>query len=284
MESICTLVDSIPEHELIALTCGNELLLKRAYRFVHLYSAEDVLMSYLVESKCDCSHSLFSYRKRILACGVDSLRMPQPDSTVISDTSYRETFSSCSASSLTSPSSSLFLDTKKPLNSQRLSVISVDYDSDYLDSASLKPWNKTESSICDSPSAQSFTKPHFSLSEKTSSDVNDTDLFFSAKKLEDEQLKSKTPTHAITTDFEADDFDVDDFDIDDFNDSDIPDYFDEPPTSSMLSENPNTTCAAVTKGGPNKSPWDKKPVTPVSTPKPQKIYSPGKAKCNQYFK
>ncbi|XP_005798332.1 Bloom syndrome protein isoform X1 [Xiphophorus maculatus] len=244
MESICTLVDSIPEHELIALTCGNELLLKRAYR------------------------------KRILACGVDSLRMPQPDSTVISDTSYKETFSSCSASSLTSPSSSLFLDTKKPLNSQRLSVISVDYDSDYLDSASLKPGNKTESSICDSPSAQSFTKPHFSLSEKTSSDVNDTDPFFSAKKLEDEQLKSKTPTHAITTDFEADDFDVDDFDIDDFNDSDIPDYFDEPPTSSTLSENPNTTCAAVTKGGPNKPPWDKKPATPVSAPKPQKIYSP----------
>uniref|UniRef100_A0A096LSR1 RecQ-like DNA helicase BLM n=1 Tax=Poecilia formosa TaxID=48698 RepID=A0A096LSR1_POEFO len=249
MESICTLVDSIPEHELIALTCGNELLLKRAHRFVHLYSAGDVLMSYLVESK------------------VDSLRMPQPDSTVISDTSYKETFSSYSASSLTSPSSSLFLDTKKPLNSQN--------------SASSKPWNKREISICDSPSAQSFTKPHFSLSEKTNSDVDDTDHFFAKKS---EQLKSKTPTHAITTDFEEDDFDVDDFDIDDFNDSDIPDYFDEPPTSSTWSENPNTTCAAVTKGGPNKASWDKKPLTPVSAPKPQKIYSPGKAKCNQYFK
>ncbi|XP_014848621.1 PREDICTED: Bloom syndrome protein isoform X1 [Poecilia mexicana] len=241
MESICTLVDSIPEHELIALTCGNELLLKRAHR------------------------------KRILACGVDSLRMPQPDSTVISDTSYKETFSSYSASSLTSPSSSLFLDTKKPLNSQRSSVISVDCDSDYLDSASSKPWNKREISICDSPSAQSFTKPHFSLSEKTNSDVDDTDHFFAKKS---EQLKSKTPTHAITTDFEEDDFDVDDFDIDDFNDSDIPDYFDEPPTSSTWSENPNTTCAAVTKGGPNKASWDKKPLTPVSAPKPQKIYSP----------
>ncbi|XP_054894177.1 recQ-like DNA helicase BLM isoform X2 [Poeciliopsis prolifica] len=241
MESICTLVDSIPEHELIALACGNELLLKRAHR------------------------------KRILACGVDSLRMPQPDSTVISDTSYKETFSSCSASSLMSPSNSLFLDNKQPLNSQRLSVNSVDYDSDYLDSASLKSWNKRESSICDSPSAQSFTKPRFSLSETTSSDVYETDLLFSAKKSEDEQLKSKTPTHAITTDFEADDFDVDDFDIDDFNDSDIPDYFDEPPTSSTLSENPST---AVNKGGPKQSSWDNKPMTPVSTPKPQKIYSP----------
>lgn len=35
MESICALVDCIPEHELIALSCGNELLLKRAQRCVH---------------------------------------------------------------------------------------------------------------------------------------------------------------------------------------------------------------------------------------------------------
>uniref|UniRef100_A0A673L5M9 ATP-dependent DNA helicase n=1 Tax=Sinocyclocheilus rhinocerous TaxID=307959 RepID=A0A673L5M9_9TELE len=32
MESICYLVDTIPEHELIALTCGTELLLQRAHR------------------------------------------------------------------------------------------------------------------------------------------------------------------------------------------------------------------------------------------------------------
>lgn len=36
MESICGLVDSIPEHELIGLSCGNELLLKRAQRCVDL--------------------------------------------------------------------------------------------------------------------------------------------------------------------------------------------------------------------------------------------------------
>lgn len=36
MESICALVDSIPEHELIALSCGDELLLKRAQRCVHV--------------------------------------------------------------------------------------------------------------------------------------------------------------------------------------------------------------------------------------------------------
>lgn len=36
MKSICALVDSIPEHELIGLSCGNELLLKRAQRCVRL--------------------------------------------------------------------------------------------------------------------------------------------------------------------------------------------------------------------------------------------------------
>lgn len=36
MESICALVDSVPEHELIALSCGNELLVKRAQRCVHM--------------------------------------------------------------------------------------------------------------------------------------------------------------------------------------------------------------------------------------------------------
>lgn len=36
MESICALVDTIPEHELIGLSCGTELLLKRALRCVHL--------------------------------------------------------------------------------------------------------------------------------------------------------------------------------------------------------------------------------------------------------
>lgn len=42
MESICALVDSIPEHELIGLSCGNELLLKRALRYVHLCAEKKI--------------------------------------------------------------------------------------------------------------------------------------------------------------------------------------------------------------------------------------------------
>ena len=40
MQTICKLVDSIPEHELIGLSCGTELLLNRALRYVHLKMRE----------------------------------------------------------------------------------------------------------------------------------------------------------------------------------------------------------------------------------------------------
>ncbi|MEQ2204579.1 hypothetical protein XENOCAPTIV_015515, partial [Xenoophorus captivus] len=197
--------------------------------------------------------------------------MQQPDSTLISDTSFKHTFSSCGASSLMSPSSSLRVNTKKPLQPQRSSVISVDYDSDCFDSASVKPWQRMDSraiyveneSICDSPSAHSSTNPPFNLSKKTGSGADESDLFFSPKNSEDvAQNKSKTSTSATAADLETDDFYVDDFDIDDLNDSDIPDYFDEP--SSKSGQNLSAVSAAVKEGGPNKSSWDKNPIPATS--------------------
>ncbi|GLD58689.1 Bloom syndrome protein isoform X1 [Lates japonicus] len=79
---------------------------------------------------------------------------------------------------------------------------------------------------------------------------------------------------AVGEDIEPDDFYFDDFDIDDFNDSDIPDYFDEPSTSSVSAQKSSTVTATVKEGGPSKSSWEKKPTTPVSAPKPSKICSP----------
>ncbi|XP_041853170.1 Bloom syndrome protein homolog isoform X2 [Melanotaenia boesemani] len=238
MESICALVDSIPEHELISLSCGSELLLKRAQR------------------------------KRILATGGDSwIRMQQPDSTVISEASLIET-------------SMKSVDYKKCLQPGKSSVISLDYDSDYSDSTNLKPLGSKEArvisggkdNICDSPSAHSQMKPPFNLSENTSEDLE----FFSSPKKAEVVLEneSKTPLCTTTEAVEVDDFYTDDFDIDDFNDSDIPDYFDEPPASSVLNQNLNTVTAPVKEGGPSKSTWEKKQMTPVSAPKPSKICSP----------
>ncbi|XP_054475799.1 recQ-like DNA helicase BLM isoform X2 [Anoplopoma fimbria] len=239
MQSICSLVDSIPEHELIALSCGSELLLKRAQR------------------------------KRILATGgCNSLRMQQPDSTMISESSLKGKSSfSYDTSSVMSSSSSVPLDYKKPPPIRRSSVLSVDYDSDHSDSIiNMKPSNL---SICDSPSIHSLTDPPFNFSKKTSTDLDGSDLFFSAKKPETVvQNKSNTP-HASTAaeDTKLDDFYDDYFDIDDFNDSDVPDYFDEPPNSS-------TVTTTVKEGGSSVSPWERKPTTPAAAPKPAKICSP----------
>ncbi|XP_031138787.1 Bloom syndrome protein homolog isoform X2 [Sander lucioperca] len=243
MQSICSLVDSIPEHEVIALACGNELLLKRAQR------------------------------KRILATGGGGLlRMQQPDSTVISEPSFKEKSSfSCDMSSVMSSSSSVLLDSKKPAQTRRSSVISVDYDSDHSDSIiNMQPLHSKSSATYmknRSPSTHSLTNPSFNFSQKTSTDLDGSDLFFSPKKPETVvQNKCNTPAPSITEE-DLDDFYMDDFDIDDLNDSDIPDYFDGPPNSS-------TVTTTVKEGGPSKFSWEKKPTTPVPTPKPSKICSP----------
>uniref|UniRef100_A0A7N8XST0 ATP-dependent DNA helicase n=1 Tax=Mastacembelus armatus TaxID=205130 RepID=A0A7N8XST0_9TELE len=181
-------------------------------------------------------------------------------------------------SSVMSPSSSAPMDSKKPPQSRRSSVISV--ESDHSDSIiHVNPLHSNnsgtgylENDISDSPLTHSPTEPSSDFCKKSSIDL-DSDLFFSPKKPESMQNKLNTP--AAVTDTEVpDDFYIDDFDIDDFNDSDIPQYFDEPSTSSVLRHNSSSSSTAVKEGGPSKSPWQKKPETPVSASKPSKISSP----------
>uniref|UniRef100_A0A672I2W6 RecQ-like DNA helicase BLM n=1 Tax=Salarias fasciatus TaxID=181472 RepID=A0A672I2W6_SALFA len=232
MESICALVDSIPEHELIALSCGDELLLKRAQ------SAQ------------------------------------QPDSTVIFEPSSRKPSSSSTyGASVVKPfsSNSGYLDSVNP-QKKGSSVTCADYDVNHASSLShSKPSycrdSRTSSvenwSPCDSPSTHNRSKPSFNLTEENGRDFGDSDILFSPKRPETIQSKSPIATFAAAEDFEADDFDMDDFDIDDFNDSDIPNYFDEPPSSSVSGQSSFSATPAVKEGGPTKSSW-KKPTTPVN--------------------
>ncbi|KAM7414553.1 hypothetical protein PAMA_019392 [Pampus argenteus] len=243
MESICTLVDCIPEHELIGLSCGNELLLKRAQR------------------------------KRILATGGETLlRIQQPDSTVISEPSKEKSSFSCDTFSVMSSSSSVPVDSKKPPQIRRFSVICLDDDYNHCDSITdVKSLHDKVS--CDSPSTHSFTTTYHNFSKNTSTNLDGSDLFSPKRPEASVQNKSNTPSvTAATGDIEPDDFYIDDFDIDDFNDSDIPDYFDEPQSSSVSGQNSSTITG--TKGGLSKFSWEKKPATPAPTPKPSKISSP----------
>ncbi|XP_068168942.1 recQ-like DNA helicase BLM isoform X2 [Antennarius striatus] len=244
METICTLVDSIPEHELISLCCGSELLLKRAQR------------------------------KRILATAGGLLRMQQPDSTVMSESSVKEKSSSCDTYGVMSSSCSVPLDSKKTLQIRRSSVISVDYDSDRSGSIfNVKPMGSEHSqakhvendSACDSSLARSLTNPGFDVSKKSSTDMDDCDLFYSTRKPEAvTQTKSKV---SPAEDIETDDFYEDNFDIDDLNDSDIPDYFDNPTAVS-------TQTTTVKEGGPSRFSWPMNPTTPTQAHKPSNVCSP----------
>ncbi|XP_040018011.2 recQ-like DNA helicase BLM isoform X2 [Gasterosteus aculeatus] len=250
MQCICSLVDSIPEHEVIGLSCGSELLLKRAQR------------------------------KRILATGgCNSLSMQQPDSTVISDCSHkiRSSFS-CDTSSVMSSSGSGPSDPKKPPQIRRSSVISVDDGCDHSDGiTSTKPSysrksgadHATNQSICDSPSTHRLTGPSLNSSKKSTTHADGSDRLFSPKKPETVvQSKSNTPAASTATeDVELDDFYNDYFDIDDFNDSDVPSYFDEPSNSSTVASTAKDLRSC-------ESPWGNKPTTPAPAPKPAKICSP----------
>ncbi|KAJ0029652.1 hypothetical protein NQD34_004649 [Periophthalmus magnuspinnatus] len=241
MECICSLVDTIPEHELIALSCGNELLIKRALR------------------------------KRIIATGGgrDTLyKSQQPDSTVLSESSFKE------KSPVSTPASG-----SAPVRFKRSSVISVDYDSDPSDSViESKPLqNQTkrpafvEEIVCDSPSSH---RPPTQTFPKTSSiDLEDPDVFFTLKKPSDVTQSSGKRTESAMDNFVPDDFD-DDFDIDDLNDSDIPEYFDEPTSSSVSGPSSRPINTSIKEGSTRQSSWEKNAPTPAPVPKQAKIFSP----------
>ncbi|XP_029910141.1 Bloom syndrome protein homolog isoform X2 [Myripristis murdjan] len=267
MESICSLVDSIPEHELIALSCGTELLLKRAQR------------------------------KRILVNGSDTSSNQQPDSTMILETSFKEKSSlTCDSpdimSSIASVPSDRIDTSKKFLQCKRSSGVSVDYDcSVFEDSGSIinsvKPditgdhgrTSAGNQSTCDSPSALSFTNHSYNFSKNTTTVFDDSDLFYSPKSSRAVSRMSVSDSTARTSadikateNTEPDDFYIDDFDIDDLADSDIPDYFDEPASSSV--SNSITVTKTVKEGGASKSSWERKPATPAPSPKPSMVCSP----------
>ncbi|XP_051916120.1 recQ-like DNA helicase BLM [Hippocampus zosterae] len=250
MECICALVDNIPEHELIALSCGNELLLKRAQR------------------------------KRILITGGAALLgTQQPDSTVLSEPSLKD--KSCSDFS----SSFLPAVSKKTAQLRRSSVISVDCDSDQSDSLIKEHssscnhgWKSAVEieSNCNSPSSHGISNtPHNNSGvEKTVIDLYCEDhSFLPKKKTKTSAQIQSTPNVTAANIVDLDDFFIDNFDIDDLNDSDMPDYFDEPPSSVAPLKTPIAAPTAVKEGGPRKSLWEKKPAMPAPPLNPAKIYS-----------
>uniref|UniRef100_A0A673L790 ATP-dependent DNA helicase n=1 Tax=Sinocyclocheilus rhinocerous TaxID=307959 RepID=A0A673L790_9TELE len=161
MESICYLVDTIPEHELIALTCGTELLLQRAHR--------------------------------------------------------------------SSPPSSKYV-------------------------------SKTD---------KCYSRLSFNESNNQTVGGDQVDLFYSPKRVESGKRNTES---SVETNMEVpncsradtetlDDFLIDDFDIDDFDETDVPEYFEEPPSVLASRDRFDAKTPSVREGGPSK-PLERKTATP----------------------
>uniref|UniRef100_A0A9J7YRG2 RecQ-like DNA helicase BLM n=1 Tax=Cyprinus carpio carpio TaxID=630221 RepID=A0A9J7YRG2_CYPCA len=239
MESICHLVDSIPEHELIALTCGTELLVQRAHR------------------------------KRILANGAPS-RTSQlgPAATPYSSLLNRKGFgvTPCSlTSSMTPVTSEKAVKTGFPFHKSIASVISLENDSVFEDSDCI--FNGC------------YSRLSFNESNNQTLGGDQVDLFYSPKRVDSGKRNAESsvennmevPNCSRADTEPLDDFLIDDFDIDDFNETDVPDYFEEPPSVLASRDRFDAKTASVREGGPSK-PLERKTVTPPAL-KPTKTFN-----------
>ncbi|KAL2093005.1 hypothetical protein ACEWY4_010317 [Coilia grayii] len=291
MEAICELVDSIPEHELIGLSCGTELLLQRAQR------------------------------KRILASGgLPRTSMSDKEITPNLKPSFRSSSAFDTTPSLKSSASPFCEELKDSSNrgfqfrKSISSVLRMDYDSSVFEDSScfIKDVQTAGSSFTTKPSVtEARGRPSSSFNFWSSSDQNDDcltrpssqqsdvqivdvepeDLFYLPKKpgngtelaAECREGSSKPSSiHTNTwTDADGDDFYIDDFDIDEFDEADIPDYFDEPPNTSISKQSSSLIGSTIREGGPVKftqarSSFSTPSPAPASgpAPKPSKPPSP----------
>ncbi|XP_041965715.1 Bloom syndrome protein homolog isoform X2 [Alosa sapidissima] len=292
METICRLVDTIPEHELIGLSCGTDLLLQRAQR------------------------------KRILANGgMPRTSVSDKGITPLPKASFRQSSAFDTTPSLKSTTSPFYEEIKNSSKTEFLfrksisSVMPVDYDSSVFEDSSCLISDVQTPGSSWRPSASS-TKPTFTEEKKdkrssnfnfwSSNDQNDDcfsrpssqqsdvqiveddepeALFYSPKKpasgpkvtAEKRVGDSRQSSSHINnwTDADGDDFYIDDFDIDEFDEADIPEYFDEPPTTSTSTSNRTSTSfvSAIREGGPVKSTPARRAV---STPSPAPALKPSK--------
>ncbi|XP_073706264.1 recQ-like DNA helicase BLM [Garra rufa] len=280
MESICRLVDTIPEHELIALTCGTELLLQRAHR------------------------------KRILANGAPS-RTPQlnPAATPYSSLLNRQGFG-VTPSSLTSMTPVTLakgeaVKTGFPFRKSTASVMSLGNDTVFDDSDCIisgvetpgGSWNPNSTaktatsrdvlnrsspplSKSESKTDKCYSSLSFNESNNQTVDGDQIDMFYSPKRVDSSRRNAESSvitTTAVPSSSRADiepvdDFLVDDFDIDDFDETDIPDYFEEPPSVLASRDSSGAKTPSVREGGPSK-PLERKTATPPAI-KPTKPCDP----------
>uniref|UniRef100_A0A673GJ17 RecQ-like DNA helicase BLM n=1 Tax=Sinocyclocheilus rhinocerous TaxID=307959 RepID=A0A673GJ17_9TELE len=272
MESICRLVDTIPEHELIALTCGTELLLQRAHRTSQLDPAATPYSSLLKRQAFGVTPSsltssmtpVTSERGEGVKTGFQFRKSIASVMSLGNDSVFED--SDCIISGVETPGGSW-----NP-NSSAKTTTSRD-----ISNRSSPPSSKSESKT-----DKCYSRLSFNESNIQTVGGDQVDLFYSPKRVDSGKRNAESSVETNTAvpncsqaDIEpADDFLIDDFDIDDFNETDIPDYFEEPPSVLASRDSSGAKTPLVREGGPSK-PLERKTVTSPEL-KPTKTSNPGK--------
>ncbi|XP_036400178.1 Bloom syndrome protein homolog [Megalops cyprinoides] len=313
MESICCLVDSIPEHELISLSFGTELLLQRAQRKRILATSSDTpLRKQAVEVRARATSDSQTSESQDVPVFVTPLHKSvsaPADKGEHSGKCFQfrrsSAFSSvgCNSSAF-NESDCIISDIQTPSTVTRPSCVPT------LSFTAEKGNQSSSGRLSDSLSETSFPKPTFSFSDlEQTADARfskpshggvdsgqSSDFFYSPQKRPDSTLSSRPESRASVsvlgsastcTDAQPDDFYIDDFDIDDFDESDIPDYFDKEPDTTASKQTPSTAVQHIREGGPNKSPWGKRttPTTPAAnTPKVTRQEPPSRNPAHDRFR
>ncbi|KAG7468208.1 hypothetical protein MATL_G00140450 [Megalops atlanticus] len=315
MVSICCLVDSIPEHELISLSVGTELLLQRAQRKRILATSSDTpLRKQPVEVRARPASDSQTSESQDVPVFVTPLHKSvsaPADRGEHSGKCFQ--FRKSSAVSSVGCNSNAFNDSDCIIGDiQTPSMVSRPSGVSSLSFTVEKGNQSSSGRRSDSLSETSFPKPTFSFSDlEQTADARfskpspggvdseqSTDFFYSPQKRPDSTLSSCPESRVeasmsvlgsagTCTDAQPDDFYIDDFDIDDFDESDIPDYFDKAPDTTASKQPPSTAVQQIREGGPSKSPWQKKttPTTPAAnTPKVTRQEPPSRNPAHDRFR
>ncbi|KAJ8417515.1 hypothetical protein AAFF_G00223580 [Aldrovandia affinis] len=261
MESICGLVDSIPEHELISLTCGTELLLLRAHR-----------------------------KRMLVMLAKTQLRMKQSGPSLATATELSTSrlqdqplFTTPRHPKTASPPLDKGEHSGKRFQFRESSVLSVGYESSVFEDEDCIISAVRTPSVFSRPSGLSDTR--FSKPSLGCTDPEETaGSFYSPKRpAVDIGIGGRGGVSSGSLKSPPDNLYIDDFDIDDFDEADIPDYFDDTPVStptplfsSAAKQQPGSVAQPIREGGPSKATWEKKatPPTPAAQPPKEKVAEP----------
>ncbi|XP_028814640.1 Bloom syndrome protein homolog [Denticeps clupeoides] len=273
MESICRLVDLIPEHELISLSCGTELLLQRAHRKrilatggIHKLYEQGATVKPICQKR---QRSVASFKS--------------PLSTDVQKSSKKD------IQMRKSISSAIFVDCDNSVFEDSICIISDLKTPGTTQSSSSHIFNGDKgrtSSINCSNNLKDEHPSRLSLNQSSNEtvDLEQAEFFFTPKKImngpqksvmrgceSSMQVSSHTKSNSVI-DLEPDDFYADDFDIDDFDETDIPDYFDDLPSTSAQ-------ITPIREGGTGKSMLERKTISnanqaqkPSKPPSPERMF------------